>query len=457
MIRLPLFYGKAAIPKPARGLGLNPSGLPAADQLNIPAEQPSVSAFGFNPYKDSMQQQSKGPDWHSFCGPMQYDDSHTSSSTSFSTFTQHQQDTFMQSQRNILQPHYGTSYNRYIYNQDGFGDVGGQPYSGSSLSNPQPNPLQPHDNGTSYDRYQLYSSSSSTNPQPNQSQPHNDSTSYKGYPYDQDGFRDMGDKPYNGLSLGMLRAPQEGTYTEGQALFPWLPIQLSYSKGRFLEKRSFMPNLPGTPYLVPQAPHSTTKLQTHTATSSQAQIMALQIPVTTKHSVLTLKTVCVSNDDINDVVKGGKVLIVWVMFTKHAMMQKQKKHITQFEDAIKDSMPHCLEADGSTIAATQTHHITMVNKLIWGIDPLLFMHAYSVDEHRNITIDAKFQNAFIMAGVICFVWHEGCKAFLGASPLKTIKYVMASVGSSTHCALQEQCSAVITVNTFHQEIDPNLI
>jgi hypothetical protein len=92
--------GKAAVPKPARGLGLNPSGLPAADQLNIPAEQPSVSAFGFNPHKESMQQ-SGGPgkwliqlqvlttnkpkksDQHSFRGLTQYDDSYTSSSTSF--------------------------------------------------------------------------------------------------------------------------------------------------------------------------------------------------------------------------------------------------------------------------------------------------------------------------------------------------------------------------------------
>ncbi|KAG1790057.1 uncharacterized protein HD556DRAFT_1529138 [Suillus plorans] len=72
----------------------------------------------------------------------------------------------------------------------------------------------------------------------------------------------------------------------------------------------------------------------------------------------------------------------------------------------------------------------------------------SLDEHGNITIDAKFQNAFIMAGVVCFVWREGREAFLGASPLKAIKYVMASVGSGTHCALQEQRSAVITVDAF---------
>ncbi|KAG1877842.1 hypothetical protein DFJ58DRAFT_835535 [Suillus subalutaceus] len=41
--------GKAAIPKLARGLGLNPSGLPAADQLNLNAEQPQMVPFDFDP------------------------------------------------------------------------------------------------------------------------------------------------------------------------------------------------------------------------------------------------------------------------------------------------------------------------------------------------------------------------------------------------------------------------
>ncbi|KAG1853236.1 hypothetical protein C8R48DRAFT_675903 [Suillus tomentosus] len=519
--------GKAAVPKPARGSGLNPSGLPAADQLNIPAEQPSVSAFGFNPHEDSMQRQSGGPDWHSFRGPTQYDDSHASSSTSFGafaqpqqdnftqsqpyddshassstsfgTFAQPQQDTFTQSQPNLSQPHYGTSYDGYVYNQDGFGDAGGQPYGSSSLSNPQPNPSQPHDDGTSYD----------------------------GYPYDQDRFGDTGDQLYDGSSLGTLRAPQEGTHVHRTPLPPWIDEasdggvgvidrgtgfvppatnlallrqgeipqeEVVHTQGpaRTTKKRNTRPNLPGTPYLVPQAPRTTTEPQTRAATSSQAQTTALQIPVATKHSAPTLKTVRVSNDNINDAVKGGKVLIARVMFTKHAMTQKRKKCVTQFEDAIKDSMPRCLEANvvienfitnahrrqvsntlssirgkiaqfardgvfmsyklfpprGSTIAAAQTHRIAMVNKLIRGIDPLLFMHAYSVDEHGNITIDAKFQNAFIMAGVVRFVWCEGREAFLGASPLKAIKYVMASVGSGTHCALQEQHSAVITVDAF---------
>ncbi|KAG1886384.1 uncharacterized protein F5891DRAFT_989057 [Suillus fuscotomentosus] len=519
--------GKAAVPKPARGSGLNPSGLPAADQLNIPAEQPSVPAFSFNPHEDSMQWQSGGPDQHSFRGLTHYDDSHASGSTSFGAqFAQPQpshEDHFTQSQP----PHDDTttSYDGYPYDQDGFGDTGDRPYGGpsftnpqpnfsydgSSFTNPQPNLSQPHYDGTS---------------QPNLSQPHYDGMSYDGYPYDQDGFGDTGDQLYDGPSssnLGTSGGPQEGAHVHGTPLPAWVDKapdggaamidrgagfmppatnlallwrgeipreEVVHTKGpaHTTKKRSTRANLPATPYFVPQAPRSTTEPQTRAA----VHMTAPQTPVVAEHSTPTLKTVRVSNEDISDAVKGGKVLIGRVMFTKHAMMQKRKKRVAQFEDAIKDSTPRCLEADvvienfitnahrrqvsnalssirgkiaqfardgvfvsyklfpprGSTIAAAQRHCIAMVNTLIWGIDPLLFMHAYSVDKHGNITIDAKFQNAFIMAGVIRFVWREGREAFLSASPLKAIKYVMASVGSGTHCALQEQRSAVITVDTF---------
>ncbi|KAG2106851.1 hypothetical protein BD769DRAFT_1694391 [Suillus cothurnatus] len=210
--------GKAAIPKPARGLGLNPSGLPAADQLNIPAEQPSVSAFSFNPHEESMQQsggpdqhsfhgltqndnsltssstmfgtsQSGGVDQHSFHGLTQYDDSHASSSTLFGA---------SQSRGTDQHPFHGfTQYNStsygYPYDQDR-----DQLYNSSSLSNPQPNFSQPHNDGD-----QLYDGSSLINPQPNLSQPQDDSTSYDRYTYDQDRFKDSGDQLYDCSALTM--------------------------------------------------------------------------------------------------------------------------------------------------------------------------------------------------------------------------------------------------------------
>ncbi|KAG1848554.1 hypothetical protein DFJ58DRAFT_729876 [Suillus subalutaceus] len=150
------------------------------------------------------------------------------------------------------------------------------------------------------------------------------------------------------------------------------------------------------------------------------------------------------------------------------MTQNQVKCTKQFKDMIKDSTPQCLKVDvimqnfitnipekgveriiqRSTAAAAESHRITRVDTLIRGADPLLFMHAYLVDDYGNIIVIARFQNAFIMAGVVHFVWHRGRKAFLGAKPLKALKNVMALVGSATHCALQEQQMAVITVNPF---------
>ncbi|KAG1808427.1 uncharacterized protein BJ212DRAFT_1485076 [Suillus subaureus] len=66
--------GKAAIPKPARGSGLNPSGLPAADQLNLDAEQPQMVPFNFDPYgqsvggwQDTQQQLYGNAEGPSFC------------------------------------------------------------------------------------------------------------------------------------------------------------------------------------------------------------------------------------------------------------------------------------------------------------------------------------------------------------------------------------------------------
>ncbi|KAG1790058.1 uncharacterized protein HD556DRAFT_1446411 [Suillus plorans] len=379
-----------------------------------------------------MQWQSGGPDQHSFRGLTHYDDSHASGSTSFGAqFAQPQpshEDHFTQSQP----PHDDntTSYDGYPYDQDGFGDTGDRPHGGPSFTNPQPNLSQPQYDGTSYD----------------------------GYPYDQDGFGDTGDQPYDGPSSSNL-GTSGGAHMHGTPLPQWVDEapdggaamidrgagfmppatnlallrrgeipreEVVHTKGpaRTTKKRSTRANLPATPYFVPQAPRSTTKLQTRAA----AHTTAPQTPVVAEPSTPTLKTVRVSNEDISDAVKGGKVLIGRVMFTKHAMTQKRKKRVTQFEDAIKDSMPRCLEADvvienfitnahrrqvsnalssirgkiaqfardgvfvsyklfppqGSTVAAAQRHRIAMVNKLIRGIDPLLFMHAYSVDEVSDV-------------------------------------------------------------------------
>jgi hypothetical protein len=64
----------------------------------------------------------------------------------------------------------------------------------------------------------------------------------------------------------------------------------------------------------------------------------------------------VSKDDIKEAIKGAKILIAWVLFTKHAMTQNQTKRVNQFEDAIKDSTPRCLEADGEFFLSNLSYH-----------------------------------------------------------------------------------------------------
>ncbi|KAG1811056.1 hypothetical protein EV424DRAFT_1349766 [Suillus variegatus] len=67
--------GKAAISKPPRGSGLNPSDFPAAGQLNLSAEQPQMSAFDFDPYAQSEgERQATQQQFHDAHGSLSYGD-----------------------------------------------------------------------------------------------------------------------------------------------------------------------------------------------------------------------------------------------------------------------------------------------------------------------------------------------------------------------------------------------
>ncbi|KAG1738107.1 uncharacterized protein EDB91DRAFT_1249420 [Suillus paluster] len=602
--------GKAAVPKPARGLGLNPSGLPAAEQLNITAEQPSMSAFSFNPHEESQEGIQEG--WQ-IGGPDNYQPSyddvyapgpsreqgaqftqpqHASSSTS-ARFTQPESlgTPFTQPQppynnqfahlqpfldNHFMQPELfpdgdnndnnGTSiYEGNTYDQGQFGsllpdfkmhrgpqqgnthahddNVGTSIYDGNTYDQGQFGSLLPdfkmhrgpqqgnthaHDDnvgtsiydGNTYDQGQFGSLlpdfKMHRGPQQGNTHAHNDNAGtsiYDGNTYDQGQFGSLlpnfkmhrGPQQGNTHACGILlpqwvnEAPDRGVgfIDRGSGFIPPATDLMLIRRGeisheevvhtggpaRTTKKCNTGATLPRMLYFMPQAPRSVTEPQT--------SIAAPQTPVVAEHPAAISKTIHVSQDNITHTVKGAKALITWVMFTKHAMTQKRKKRATQFENMIKDSTPHFLEADAvvenfithahlrkvsNTLSSTcrkiaqfsrnsifilyklfppqggtataEGHRIVMVNKLIWGTDPLLFMHATLVDKRGNITIDAKFQNAFIMAGVVQFVWYSGREVFLGNLPLKAMRFVMALVGSAMHCTLQEQQSAVITVDAF---------
>jgi hypothetical protein len=193
---------------------------------------------------------------------MQYDDSHASSSTLFGAsqsggtgmwFIQLRVLTTNAPKKIDQHPFHGftqydgTSYG-YPYDQDR-----DQLYNSLSLSNPQPNFSQPHDDGTSHDRYpydqdqfgdtgdQSYDGSSLINPQPNLSQPQGDGISYDRYAYDQDRFEDSGDQLYDCLALTMPGDPQEDTHVHGTPLPPWVSEAPDGGVGVIDRGTSFIP------------------------------------------------------------------------------------------------------------------------------------------------------------------------------------------------------------------------
>jgi len=235
---------KATVPKPARGSGLNPSGLPAADQLNIAAEQPTMSAFSFDPHQEnqhSMQERWQGggqgelfvslkylqltnqTDQSSYddmyasgaSGDQfsQYDNMYASSSTN-TRYTQSQSFGAQSAQPNphledrFMQPDnmYSSSSNDTRYTQ-------AQPFGTQSA------PPQPH----LEDRF--------TQPQPDgnffsQDGDGGGTSLYEGYSYGQDQFWVTGDQQNDSSSLPNLEAhrePQEGNnHVHGTPLPPWV-------------------------------------------------------------------------------------------------------------------------------------------------------------------------------------------------------------------------------------------
>jgi hypothetical protein len=67
-------------------------------------------------------------------------------------------------------------------------------------------------------------------------------------------------------------------------------------------------------------------------------------------------------------------------------------------------------------------------------------------------IRAKFQSHFVMVNVIRLVLYWGYTSFLGKSPLKAIKYIVAVAGAATHCALHEQGKHSLEIDPFGGQI-----
>ncbi|KAG1817124.1 uncharacterized protein BJ212DRAFT_1480360 [Suillus subaureus] len=240
--------------------------------------------------------------------------------------------------------------------------------------------------------------------------------------------------------------------------------------------------MPAMPYQASQIPANTANTQTHTTVTEPHETPNDQRP---KNDIILTKEV------IQQLIKDAKVLITQVVFSRNAMVYSRKKKKDIVDKAITDSVPQfygpdavfqtfitnvhrkqvanafsakrgkmidfaqdgtcdafqLLPPQGHTLPADQ-YHIARVSLIIWGADPLLFMHDFYFDENNNIFVRARFKSRFVMANVIRFIWYWSNASFLDTSLLKTIKNVVGVAGAATYCALYEQGMAQLDIDPF---------
>ncbi|KAG0700277.1 hypothetical protein DFH29DRAFT_1056258 [Suillus ampliporus] len=206
-------------------------------------------------------------------------------------------------------------------------------------------------------------------------------------------------------------------------------------------------------------------------------------------------TVSLTKETVVEMVQVAKVKVAQIIFTKYAMAYSKRQRKQLIDKVIEDSV---LNQFGPNVKfqtfITNIHHeqvqnalsakrgkiiefaqegvcnvfqlfppqghptppepyrTARINHFTLGMDPLLFMHDVYFDENNNIIIRTKFQNRFIMANIIRFIWYWGHESNLGPSPLTTIKYVLAVAGAATSCALCKQGKGVLELDPFGGQI-----
>ncbi|KAG1742147.1 hypothetical protein EDB19DRAFT_1827799 [Suillus lakei] len=451
------------IPKPARGSGLNPSGLPIADQLYLPAEQPQMSAFDFDPYRQSAL---GWPGYGDEQGPSFYGDAQ--GATSFggaqgaSSFRGAQGASSFRGAQGVSS--FGDSQGVTLFGDSQgvtlFGDSQGVTLFGdlqgvSSFGDTQ-------EQGPSlYDNAQGPSSFSDMQEQPGPFYDDSQGTSsYNERPNYYDDFRDA--------------SPSPGPSDHQQGLAPvsrW--VEGAPDRGISIVDRGEGLNPPASDLTMIRQGEIPASEVVHHASSSSLNIIKLTSKV------------------VNQTIQGARVLVTRVVFSKNAMMcsRKQKKRI--IDKVIEESVPQFYGPNavfqsfitnahrkqvGNTLSAKRgkiidfarggicnafrlfpprghalppdQYRIARVSVLIQGTDPLLFMHDFYFDENDIIIVRARFQNLFVMANVIHFVWYWGNASFLNRSSLKAIKNVSCVAGAATYCALYEQGRAQLDIEPF---------
>lgn len=481
--RVPQRKGKVTtIPKPARGSGLNPSGLPIADQLYLPAEQPQMTTFDFNPYEPSTQGWSGYGDEQglSFYGDgASFGDAQGASSfggaqgaTSFggAQGASSLRDALGVSSLGDTQDQGPSFYDNTQDQGPSFGDN----VPGPSSSGEQPVPFYGGSQGaSSYNEGPNYFNDFREDASPSP-EPSGHRQGLAPVP------RWVEGAPDHGVSIvdrgGGLDPPASDLTMIRQGEIPPFEVVHTTGPARSTTRASRRANMPATPYQEPRTPAVT---EPHDASSDQP-------PSSSASRVIKL-----TSDVIKQTTQSARVLVTRVLFSKAAMMcsSAQKKRI--IDKIIEESVPQFYGPNAVFQSFITTAHrkqvtnalsakrgkmidfawegittafrlfpprghtsppgefrIARVSALIQGADPLLFMHDFYFDENDTIIVRARFQSPFVMANVIHFVWYWGNASFLdtSSSKLKAIKYVSCVAAAATYCALYEQGGACLNTD-----------
>ncbi|KAG0693788.1 hypothetical protein DFH29DRAFT_881176 [Suillus ampliporus] len=395
--------GKSAILKPARGSGLNPSGLPIADQLRLATELPRMSLFNFNLYgetgrwqaQDEWQQSpdnAQGSSSH-YHVPIQEQPSYGDGQDPSLCTDKPEQDFYDHFHDALLDP--SLSFNNFQNQQE--------------FSAPVPRWIEDaHDGGAS--------------------------------------LIDRGD--------GLTGSPARTTTT---CTVQWT-------------------TMPATPYSTSQTPTITTEGQTHSIIARAQEMLSGTEALLPPQNIISL-----TPETTAQVIQMAKIMVAQIIFSKYAMAYSRRQRKRLIDKVIKDSIPnefgpdvvfrgfitnvHCKQVrnalstkrgkitDFAREGACDTFQLfPPINRFTLGADPLTFMHDVYFDENDVIIIHAKFQNRFIMANVICFIWYWGLASFLGTSPLTSIKHIVAVAGAATHCTLHEQGKGHLELDLFGGEV-----
>ncbi|KAG2134159.1 uncharacterized protein EDB93DRAFT_1107365 [Suillus bovinus] len=504
--------GKAVVPKPARGSGLNPSGLPVADQLNLPAERPQMSAFDFDPYEQTV------PGWP---GALQqaYDD--TQGQSSYGSFEggQEQGPSFYSQGLSSFGDGQEQGPSFYSQGATSFGDAqgplsfgDGQEQGSSSFGDGQEQgPLFYSQGATLFGDAQGPLSFGNMQEQEQQfcgdSQGASSHTDGQDYYNVRDAPLDAGPSNYRQgiapVSRWVEGAPDGGIsiVDRGDGLIP-PASDLSMIRRREIPTSEVVhyarttttctlrhTNMPATPYVAPQTATIATGVQEPSLVAEPHDTPSDSGHGTTKS--LPKNRIRLTPEVIKQTLNGAKGRVPRLVFSKHAMTCSRKRKKRFINEIIQESVPNFFRPDavfeefitnahrktvGNTLSVTRgkmvdfaregvcdafqlfpprghslppgRYRTTRINRFINGPDPLLFMHDFYFDENDNIIVITKFQNRFIMSNVIRFIWYWGYASFLGDSPLKSIKYIMAVSGAATHCSLHEQGREGLNVDPF---------